>query len=244
MSIELAVVERAPTLDELVGTIKREHELVLTACEDALSHALKAGAALLAARNQVPFGEWNDWLVENIPGSRGAASNYMRLAYYHDRVVAENAASIAEGLRLLSGAPYIPPAGVDKRRQEAVRLDAQGIPKTQIAELMSVDVTTVHRLLKPGYEERQRRRGREYARRRAAERKALERQEREKTIKAAVKKEGGALAEAYTMITRLDSTLGQARQEASDPEKRKGINEMHALRDKMMDVCVRTLGIS
>jgi hypothetical protein len=73
---------------------------------------------------------------------------------------------------------------------------------------------------------------------------ALARVKREQEIQHAVKKDGAALAEAYTFASKLDQVLGQARREAQDTDKRRAISRAHARRDEMMDEIIRGLGIS
>ena len=69
----------------------------------AIEHAVKSGRALLAAKSQVPHGQWGKWIGINFDRDQRTATRYMNVA-----IAAENdprvlsAASIREALRLIA----------------------------------------------------------------------------------------------------------------------------------------------
>lgn len=69
--------QRLPVLAE---DINREHGLCVASHRDSLRHAIICGRLLIAAKAQVPHGEWLEWLGGNFNGSERAAQGYMRLA--------------------------------------------------------------------------------------------------------------------------------------------------------------------
>ena len=96
MSATLSPVPRAETkvvpyqersLDELASSIRASHNAatqfagaVLQFAKNSLDSALAAGRALLAAKDQVPHGEWGTWLKEQVPGlSPDQAQRYMKV---------------------------------------------------------------------------------------------------------------------------------------------------------------------
>jgi hypothetical protein len=81
--VSVAVIEGE---DGLLATANREHELVMQAGTAMVEHAIRAGEALLAARNGMGDGEWGDWLRGAFVASVATAHNYMRLAIHQDAV--------------------------------------------------------------------------------------------------------------------------------------------------------------
>lgn len=57
-----------------------EHRLAREAFGSTLQHAIAAGEALMAAKAQLPHGQWLPWLVANFEGSERTAQAYMRVA--------------------------------------------------------------------------------------------------------------------------------------------------------------------
>jgi ParB family chromosome partitioning protein len=70
----------AVTLPYLAETANREHALFGASFSTALEHALAAGAALAAAKEQLAHGEWLPWLAANFDGSERTAQLYMKVA--------------------------------------------------------------------------------------------------------------------------------------------------------------------
>lgn len=73
------------TLPALAVTIREEHAAACQAAESALTHALRCGKALIAAKEQVPHGQWLPWLAANCPDvSARTAQRWTRLATHED----------------------------------------------------------------------------------------------------------------------------------------------------------------
>lgn len=231
-------------LAELADTIRREHQLALDAGGEMLTHAIACGEALLAAKAVVPFGAWRLWLQDNTAQSEATSSCYMRLAHYRALVLADGEGGIKRGLRVLRGVDRVDASLTDQRSVEARQLAADGLSVQAIGELLGVSHTTARAMIDHEYRERRKRQSREYQRRRAADRKAKQAQERDLAIKRALVKVGQATSEAYALANRLDHLLGQARGEVQSKDARRAINEAHAHRDEMMAALVRALGVS
>lgn len=67
-------------LDELATEANRRYKLAEESYRSALDHAWHAGSALLAAKEQLPHGEWLGWLADNFDGSERHAQRCMTLA--------------------------------------------------------------------------------------------------------------------------------------------------------------------
>ena len=76
--------DAAATLPDLAVTIRAEHAAVGQAVDDALSHALGAGRALIAARRLVPEKGWGAWLKKNRDISDRHARRYAALVHAYD----------------------------------------------------------------------------------------------------------------------------------------------------------------
>ena len=53
------------SLGELAAGANREHLRCEAACRSAIEHAFRAGEYLIAAKEEVAFGEWKRWLDAN-----------------------------------------------------------------------------------------------------------------------------------------------------------------------------------
>jgi hypothetical protein len=81
------VVPAKPSLSQLKRTANQEHARAFAAGKEMLEHALLAGEALIAAKDEVEkHGEWLPWLKENFEASEDTAENYMRLARNSEHV--------------------------------------------------------------------------------------------------------------------------------------------------------------
>lgn len=196
-----------PTLDELAATIRREHDLVLGAGVSIIQHAVLAGDALLAARAQVPRGQWLVWLDTNWEHeSYAMAAYYMRIARSKAKVM--DAAGIKEAIKRLAGQSRVFDLPTAPYASEIRELRAEGVPVKRIAAAVGISPSAVYgHLLSP--EERRARKRVNTARakakraeRKAAE-KALERQQRD----AAMKKAGGDAWDAYVLIRKVAPVL-------------------------------------
>jgi hypothetical protein len=251
-AIEVLEPQVELSLDDLAATANSEcrmtEETLQRGLSEGLTHAILCGEALLAAQERVPVGEWVKWLEERFIAGKGTAQEYMRVATFRETLKSHGIKSLYSAVGFLTTKQLVRspnrrsyPAAV---RELVVGLCADGASIVDAAQLADVPVATARRWLDPAYAQRQRESSSRAARRRVLARRALRRQERQEAIERALVKEGEAFNEAYTLVTRLDGLLGQARKEAESGEKRIAINEAHALRDKMMDALVRALGVS
>lgn len=241
-----AVVVRAPaeplgqepTLDELAATVRREHELCMGAMRTTIEHAVRAGEALLLARDLTsPDREWHRWLTANFPKHASTAYSYMRMARYQ-KMLPKDLNSVTAANELLRGLPAVDGGSPrdrvpDARKDDARRLRDQGASYKQIAKQLGASVSTVHYWFNDGTRLQKDKRAR----------RALKKQEQERALRRAVNKTGGALSEAYSLAERMDDVLGQAHREATEPEARRELARAHEFQRAMRDSVVRALGV-
>lgn len=67
-------------LPTLAIRANKEHEAAEVFAKSALEHARNAGSMLLAAKDRVEHGNWENWLRANFRGSQRTARVYMRIA--------------------------------------------------------------------------------------------------------------------------------------------------------------------
>jgi transposase len=245
MQVEPEVLEPGEqTLGELATEANREHELALEAGASMVEHAIRCGDALRRAKDACPGGNWKAWLDENFRASQVSASIYMRLAFYQDRVRADGHKSIDAARRALVDAPSLDKGSARFplwMRDEALRLLEDGMTIRAAAAELGVGTGTVQRWKNPdGDAERRRQRSRAWK----AARRARQQAERDAAIKHAVRKAGGAIAEAYSMAERMDAVIAQAHRETEDREARRALSEAGVHYRKMRDEIVRALGVS
>src|SRR6185312_1737766 len=203
-----------PTVEELASTLRKEHEACVSSARTTLEHAFRAGDVLLQIRKRLMRERsWTSWLEGQDYLSRTQAYTYMRVAMYRDYL--PDGVGINEGEELLAGLPALGsdrgrPRLTDPIKQDAQRMRAEGLGYKQIAKRLGCSPSTVYGWFNESSAKH---------RRRAAA--ALRKQKREIAIRDAVKKHGGAIAEAYSMAERMDDVLGQAHREGSDAEARR-----------------------
>jgi hypothetical protein len=139
------------SLSDLAAEITREHDLFELHATAALRHAIQAGAALLAAREQVPRGEWERWVDENCPTVASMARPYMRVASYRD-ALPPGVDTLAAGLKSLRGLPAFDGSGPSVHppevRSKALELTAQGLSRRVVASTLGIDKKCVERWAK------------------------------------------------------------------------------------------------
>jgi transposase len=236
-TIDRGEVMAEPTLDELTATVLREHGACKAAAQTTIEHAVRAGEALLQIREQLVGTEgWMRWLADNPAMHRTTAYQYMRLASYQ-RLIPEGtslyrADKLIKSLPAIDGGPGRPHVE-DGRKADARRMRDEGSSYKEIAKAIGASVSTVHAWFNDGTKDVRAKRARA----------ALREQERAAKIRRAVKKTGGALAEAYAMAERLDDVLGQAHREATEPAAKWELAAAHELQRGMRDRIVRALGV-
>jgi len=234
---ELVALDRETTLDELAATVQREHEACHAAAQTTLAHAVRAGEALLQARELLlPTGMWVLWLERHFPKVKSQAYAYMRIATYKHRIPdgcgIAAADKLVQGLSAIDGGPGRARVA-DVTKEEAHRLREQGASYKQIAKQLGASVSTVHYWFNDGTRLQKDKRAR----------RALKKQEQERALKRAVNKTGGALSEAYSLAERMDDVLGQAHREAAESEARRELARAHEFHRAMRDSIVRALGV-
>lgn len=91
---------KTSAVDELFDRARQAHEAVQAEPGASLERAFEAGEALIAAKAQVPRGEWGERLAKaGIPAS--SARLYMQLARAKDYIIASGATSIRQARQLL-----------------------------------------------------------------------------------------------------------------------------------------------
>jgi len=226
-----------PSLEDLEQRLRGEHEACVGKLKQGMEHALRAGEVLLEIRSELMARkEWVAWLGRTPILSRSQAYTYMRLFTYRDHLP-DGFQGIASGEVFLKGLPAI---GTDEGRArlpdpikaDAKRMRKEGLGYKEIAKRLEVSPSTVHNWFN----------GSKLAHQRRASR-ALQEKKHRGVVNAAVKKAGGALAEAYSMAERLDDVLGQAHREATDSEARRELARAHEYQRAMRDAIVRSLGV-
>jgi DNA-binding transcriptional regulator YiaG len=208
----LDIVRPAPTLADLAQTANSEAQLAFEAGTAMIQHAINAGEALLAAKQQVPRGQWEDWLTENFERSMSVARQSMRIARHKQIVIEGQATNFKGALRLLHG-------GRDSRidpvqEAEVLRLRREGMTQAAIARELEIPKSRVQKWCNPSAEKRRLERAR---RRTIVGRRALNRQQRD----ADVKRVGGSTAEAYSLVRKALAVLDRAATEQEDREVRR-----------------------
>ena len=89
-------------LDRLARAIQAEHDAVESALGLAVTHAIRAGELLTAAKAEVGHGAWRDWLDANVVFTQQTAATYMRLHRRRDQI--ESARSIRAAVAELAEA--------------------------------------------------------------------------------------------------------------------------------------------
>jgi hypothetical protein len=103
---EPTVVDSIGVVDlaKLADIANKCHAEVQDACGVMVRAAIRAGDALLAAKDQVPHGGWVQWVTQNFNGSLRCAQTYMQLARANAQAPAlfDTAYTIEEALRMIS----------------------------------------------------------------------------------------------------------------------------------------------
>ena len=241
---KIEVVGPGPTLEELAATANREYQAGIDVAGRALQHWFAAGEALMEARMMVPPGEWLRWVSANFNGQRSRAQTLIRFATYRQQIEAEGLKEIDNVSVYLRGLPDANSRGRpkdDARAAEGVRLRKAGLTFREIGDLLGVAPGTVMRWQDP---ERYRLIARERMARSRARQRAVRDAEKQKKRDAAVRKEGGPLADTYSFIRRGLQSADKAHEQAKDRERRACISAAIAKMHGAEDEIIRALGVS
>lgn len=246
------LVPAGPTLAELAAELNREHHLVGEALSHAMTHAVRAGAILNQAREQIgQSGQWFNWLRENFDGSRDLAQYYLRIYEYQDLV--KGCPSVHQAMKRLTGMPPIRlSSGVTgknrrhtKETKEEVRtLFTNGMTRKEIAELTGIPEITIGRWVDPEVYRRYQERNRIYQRKLRQEQKKKREEAKQRAAERDARRVGGSLAESYSLIHKLENPLALASRNASDPEIERLLNSAIYHQHKALDAIVEALGRS
>jgi len=97
-----APLTESNSLPELAARIRAEHTAVAAALKDSLRHAITAGELLIAAKAQMPHGQWLSWLREHCAISERTEQFYMRVAKNRAEIEAEISEDAADVTLALS----------------------------------------------------------------------------------------------------------------------------------------------
>lgn len=235
-----ALAKANASLADLTAIVKREHEACQAAVETTLDHAIRAGEVLSQIRDILkPRGEWQKWIEDEFPRDRSTAYTYLRVFQYRGKLP-PRVGRITEADMLIRGLPDIdggPPRKrvSDDRKDEARELRNQGHSYKEIAKALGVSVSTVYNWLN-GHMSKYQQEAREALKKERLSKK-------QKTINKAVRKKGGALAEAYAMAERLQDVIAQAHTEAKEPQARRSLQRATEYHHAMRDFIVQALGV-
>lgn len=110
-------------LAALAAQIARHHERARAAAADAVTHAIAAGGALLAAKAQIGHGGWLAWLDANFDWSERTAQLYMHLARHREEAQRIAGLGIAGAARALSSGGQEQPVRATRRPPAIKRAD-------------------------------------------------------------------------------------------------------------------------
>lgn len=235
------------TLNELREQANREHHLVEQALGQALDHVIAAGEALTTAReNHVAFKGWEAWAEENFDGGHTVASYYMRIFEHRDLV--QGLPNVTQAMTRLRGMPALRRPGYrgysEEVREEARALAGAGMAKAEIGRVLGINPSTITHWLDSKALKRHRARIRIQSAKRRAE---VRRQKQEAADRAAereARRVGGSLAEAYSLVHRLEAPLARAEREATDPEVQQLLDEAVKFQHMTLYRIVSALGAS
>jgi hypothetical protein len=71
--------DKTQALAKLAQRIRTEHDAVVGAANDVLSHVVAAGRALIIAQKSIPKGQWADWIKRSCEVSYRTARRYIQL---------------------------------------------------------------------------------------------------------------------------------------------------------------------
>ena len=139
----------AMTLDELGAYTTREANLAEAHAARAIEHAIACGEALLLAKSQCHYGEFQAWVEQHCPLDYRTATLWMRIAYYKDEIPS-GVSTVPLAKQFLQGrpaysTPSLPPRWVD----EARALRSAGVTLREICEELGMSKTAVVKQLYP-----------------------------------------------------------------------------------------------
>jgi hypothetical protein len=235
-----------------IAQVVEAHEAVLRAGSDFIAAAAKAGTVLLELKERHQLaGAWRRWIEENLPFTYSTAHRYMQCAKYEPIIREQGWTKLSE-VRDGIGALVEPDntaKGSGNRKPEWMKkmaraMHADGTAIAHIAREVGASPSAVKCWVDPEHERVARQKVDAINKRRIRAERALREQERAAAIKQAVKKHGGAIAEAYARAERDQDIIAQAQREATDPEAKRHLSEAGAAQRRYRDLIVRALGVA
>ncbi len=230
-----------------MDTARTEHELCQSGLVKALEHAIRAGEALLQAKDNVPSGEWQEWLAVNLPEfGESTYQTYMRLARYQDELPADTR-SITDASQFLRG---LPPATGYQEYPEEIKVEArrlreeEGLSYEKIAAILNVGHTRVSIWCDKHQAHLHMRRNRRDTLRRKKERAALRQKEIQAERVRAANKAGGAIHDAYSSVRLLGEALDNALWDDDDRRNQEQLRNARDLVFKVENHVAYVLGVS
>jgi hypothetical protein len=135
----------------LAAIANAEHAHIHLAGRALIEHGIRAGEALIKAREIVAHGEWIDWATRHVSMHLTTAYRYMRMAEYRDEVLASDARSIEGAIQLLADHPrrgHGPRGYSDADKADWIRL-ADQIGIKPAARALGVSPSTIHKWTSP-----------------------------------------------------------------------------------------------
>lgn len=245
-----ADIVAATTLEELAAIANAENDMAEVAIgslrdvfRTAAYHAIRAGEALLKAKDLVEPGAWINWQTDNLTFARSTANRYMRIAAYRDDIdiwLADGGNGTIQGAwKFLMPMPGLHAKNVKRPdlQAEAIRLHKQGMTVQSVAQSLGVGWVTVKEWVDPAYSK-----ARSASRRqRRAERKEAEKVLAQKERERAVRQRGGSAADAYALLRRALQRLDVALADAVGDEEREQLRSAMAYAHKAEDEIVRAI---
>ena len=129
-------------LETLAEAANDAGEQVEKHAKSAVSIAVIAGKALMAAKSQVPHGEWLGWLGKNWNYSPSTAQNYMLIANTQHAGNLADAKSVREALRIITDAKQEKDSEIVPRAERKTgRVEVEKVGQTVVQADHSVDVS-------------------------------------------------------------------------------------------------------
>jgi transposase len=233
-------------LTDLIEDANLEYMFVEETLGRAIDHAVKCGEALAKIRRHHITRGWETWVDENFMGGHVVASYYMRIAEYKDLV--DGLPNVTQAMKRLRGMPALREPGYEGHseevREEARTLVAEGMSKVEVARMFGVSANTIRNWVDPEALKRHRVRVNEQSRKRREETRQKKREALERKAARDAKRVGGVLAEAYSLVHKLEAPLAMAARDATNPEIKKALDEAVGFQHMVLYRIVTALGAS
>lgn len=239
MELETRVKGLPSDLGRLAVIANEENTFAQRSAEQAISHAIRSGEALWAARELNGKNGWTAWLETNWKSDRRNAYRNMRLAYHQDRLTPGITKKAAEIEAYSFPSPF--ERGMSRRYTEEQvfeikHLHDDGLNYQQIDRKLGLSRGIAQYLAHRDDPRRRKMRDGHSKRQRAKQRRAASAL-REREQRAAAKQIGGAFAKSYTDIHRLCEVVDVAAKEAQGEGKRhlfEALTDLYAAKDKII----------